>query len=54
MTAINSAEGVSDGALLEYAARVEYGSNHPVALSVREAYRRGRGESLERPRGGKL
>lgn len=49
VTAINSAEGVSDGALLEYAARVEYGSNHPVALSVREAYHEARGESLSDP-----
>lgn len=37
VTEINSADGISEEDLLGYAARAEYGSNHPVALSVREA-----------------
>lgn len=35
---INPVEGVKEEELLEYAARAEYGSNHPIALSVMEAF----------------
>ncbi|NLX86316.1 MAG: cadmium-translocating P-type ATPase [Clostridiales bacterium] len=38
VTRINPADGVDENKLLEYIARAEYGSNHPVALAIIEAY----------------
>ena len=38
VTRVNPADGIDGKMLLEYIARAEYGSNHPVALSVMEAY----------------
>jgi Cd2+/Zn2+-exporting ATPase len=38
VTGLNPAGGIDEKKLLEYIARAEYGSNHPVALSVMEAY----------------
>lgn len=38
VTDMAPAEGISNEELLEYAAMAEHGSNHPVALSVLEAY----------------
>jgi Cd2+/Zn2+-exporting ATPase len=38
VTRVNPADGVDENKLLEYIARAEYGSNHPVALAIIEAY----------------
>ncbi len=38
VASINPTAGVTEEELLEYAARAEYGSNHPIALSILEAF----------------
>jgi Cd2+/Zn2+-exporting ATPase len=38
VTRVNPADGIEEKKLLEYIARAEYGSNHPVALAIIEAY----------------
>jgi len=38
---VNPAEGIGREELIEYAAYAEYGSNHPVAVSILEAYGKG-------------
>ena len=51
---VNPADGIEEKKLLEYIARAEYGSNHPVALAIIEAYgktgRRGV-KAIPKPRG---
>ena len=38
VTRVNPADGIEENKLLEYIARAEYGSNHPVAMAIIEAY----------------